>query len=95
VRRFSDEAKLAVGTRLKWKDSAKGQNVDVEDLISTGNSSLLAVEAYVQLEQTLKGMAVFYLCFDVADQNFECKSRFVYFDSTKSIELGCCKGLYL
>jgi orotate phosphoribosyltransferase len=47
----------------------KGQNVIVvEDLISTGNSSLLAVELYVQLRKH-KGMAaIFTYGFDVADQ---------------------------
>jgi orotate phosphoribosyltransferase len=50
----------------------KGQNVVVvEDLISTGNSSLLAVEALEQAEANIKGMAaIFNYGFGVADDNF-------------------------
>ena len=50
----------------------KGQNVVVvEDLISTGNSSLLAVEALKQAEANIKGMAaIFNYGFGVADENF-------------------------
>ena len=50
----------------------KGQNVVVvEDLISTGNSSLLAVEALKQAEANIKGMAaIFNYGFGVADDNF-------------------------
>ena len=51
----------------------KGQNVVVvEDLISTGNSSLLAVEALRNAEVTVKGMvAIFNYGFDVAVNNFK------------------------
>ena len=51
----------------------KGQNVVVvEDLISTGNSSLLAVEALRAAGANIKGMAaIFTYGFDVADQNFK------------------------
>ncbi len=51
----------------------KGQNVIVvEDLISTGNSSLLAVEALRAAGANIKGMAaIFTYGFDVADQNFK------------------------
>jgi orotate phosphoribosyltransferase len=51
----------------------KGQNVIVvEDLISTGNSSLLAVEALRDAGANIKGMAaIFTYGFDVADQNFK------------------------
>lgn len=51
----------------------KGQNVIVvEDLISTGNSSLLAVEALRAAGANVKGMAaIFTYGFDVADQNFK------------------------
>ncbi len=50
----------------------KGQNVVVvEDIISTGNSSLLAVEALKQAEANIKGMAaIFNYGFGVADDNF-------------------------
>lgn len=50
----------------------KGQNVVVvEDLISTGNSSLLAVEALKQAGANIKGMvAIFNYGFAVADENF-------------------------
>lgn len=50
----------------------KGKNVVVvEDLISTGNSSLLAVEALKQAEANIKGMAaIFNYGFGVADENF-------------------------
>ncbi|HMI08008.1 MAG TPA: orotate phosphoribosyltransferase [Flavobacterium sp.] len=50
----------------------KGQNVVVvEDLISTGNSSLLAVEALREAGANVKGMAaIFTYGFDVADENF-------------------------
>jgi orotate phosphoribosyltransferase len=51
----------------------KGQNVVVvEDLISTGNSSLLAVEALRAAGANVKGMAaIFTYGFDVADKNFK------------------------
>ena len=51
----------------------KGQNVVVvEDLISTGNSSLLAVEALKAAGANVKGMvAIFSYGFDVAKHNFE------------------------
>lgn len=49
------------------------QNVIVvEDLISTGNSSLLAVEALQEANLNVKGMvAIFTYGFDLADKNFE------------------------
>jgi orotate phosphoribosyltransferase len=51
----------------------KGQNVVVvEDLISTGNSSLLAVEALRAAGANIKGMAaIFTYGFDVAEENFK------------------------
>ncbi len=51
----------------------KGQNVVVvEDLISTGNSSLLAVEALRNAGANIKGMAaIFTYGFDVAEKNFK------------------------
>jgi orotate phosphoribosyltransferase len=51
----------------------KGQNVViVEDLISTGNSSLLAVEALRAAGANVKGMAaIFTYGFDVAEDNFK------------------------
>ena len=51
----------------------KGQNVIVvEDLISTGNSSLLAVEALKQVGANVKGMAaIFSYGFDIATDNFK------------------------
>jgi orotate phosphoribosyltransferase len=51
----------------------KGQNVIVvEDLISTGNSSLLAVEALKQAGANVKGMAaIFSYGFDIATDNFK------------------------
>ncbi len=51
----------------------KGQNVViVEDLISTGNSSLLAVEALRAAEANIKGMAaIFTYGFDIAQENFK------------------------
>ncbi len=51
----------------------KGQNVVVvEDLISTGNSSLLAVEALRSEGANVKGMvAIFSYGFEVAEQNFK------------------------
>ena len=51
----------------------KGQNVVVvEDLISTGNSSLLAVEALKAAGANVKGMvAIFSYGFDVATENFK------------------------
>jgi len=50
-----------------------GQNVVViEDLISTGNSSLNAVEALKEAGAVVKGMvAIFSYGFDVADKNFD------------------------
>lgn len=51
----------------------KGQNVVVvEDLISTGNSSLQAVEALKEAGANVKGMvAIFTYGFDVAKENFQ------------------------
>ena len=51
----------------------KGQNVVVvEDLISTGNSSLLAVEALKEAGAHVKGMvAIFTYGFDISVQNFK------------------------
>ncbi len=51
----------------------KGQNVVVvEDLISTGNSSLLAVDALRAAGANVKGMvAIFTYGFAVADENFK------------------------
>ena len=51
----------------------KGQNVVVvEDLISTGNSSLLAVDALKKSGAQVKGMvAIFTYGFDVAKENFK------------------------
>ena len=51
----------------------KGQNVViVEDLISTGNSSLLAVEALRTAGANIKGMAaIFTYGFDIATENFK------------------------
>ncbi|WP_298154980.1 orotate phosphoribosyltransferase [Flavobacterium sp.] len=51
----------------------KGQNVVViEDLISTGNSSLMAVEALKEAGANVKGMAaIFSYGFDVASKNFK------------------------
>ncbi|WP_432412954.1 orotate phosphoribosyltransferase [Rasiella sp. SM2506] len=51
----------------------KGANVVVvEDLISTGKSSLLAVEALKEAGVTVKGMlAIFTYGFDVASENFK------------------------
>ncbi len=50
-----------------------GQNVVVvEDLISTGNSSLMAVEALRNEGANIKGMAaIFSYGFDIADKNFK------------------------
>ncbi len=51
----------------------KGQNVVViEDLISTGKSSLLAVEALKKADVNVKGMvAIFTYGFDIAANNFK------------------------
>ena len=51
----------------------KGQNVViVEDLISTGNSSLLAVDALRAAGANIKGMAaIFTYGFEVANENFK------------------------
>jgi orotate phosphoribosyltransferase len=51
----------------------KGQNVVVvEDLISTGNSSLMAVEALRVAGGNIKGMAaIFTYGFDVSEKNFK------------------------
>jgi orotate phosphoribosyltransferase len=51
----------------------KGQNVViVEDLISTGNSSLLAVDALKEAGANIKGMAaIFTYGFDLAEENFK------------------------
>lgn len=51
----------------------KGQNVIVvEDLISTGNSSLLAVEALKEAGANVKGMAaIFSYGFEVSSDNFK------------------------
>ncbi|TMM32030.1 orotate phosphoribosyltransferase [Polaribacter aestuariivivens] len=53
-----------------------GQNVVViEDLISTGNSSLNAVDALKEAGAVVKGMvAIFSYGFDIAEQNFNSKN---------------------
>lgn len=53
-----------------------GQNVVViEDLISTGNSSLNAVDALKEAGAVVKGMvAIFSYGFDIAEQNFKSKN---------------------
>lgn len=53
-----------------------GQNVVViEDLISTGKSSLQAVEALKEANATIKGMvAIFSYGFDIASENFKEKN---------------------
>src|SRR5690606_29129884 len=51
----------------------KGQNVVVvEDLISTGKSSIMAVEALREAGANVKGMvAIFTYGFDLAEENFK------------------------
>lgn len=51
----------------------KGQNVVIiEDLISTGKSSLQAAEALKEVDATIKGMvAIFTYGFDIAKNNFQ------------------------
>ncbi|OYU79087.1 MAG: orotate phosphoribosyltransferase [Flavobacterium sp. BFFFF1] len=58
----------------------KGQNVVViEDLISTGNSSLMAVEALKEAGANVKGMAaIFSYGFDVASKNFKAANIDLY-----------------
>jgi orotate phosphoribosyltransferase len=58
----------------------KGQNVVIiEDLISTGSSSLLAVEALRSAGANIKGMAaIFTYGFDVANTNFKNASIDLY-----------------
>jgi orotate phosphoribosyltransferase len=79
---FTCDQKQKKTRRLNQVILQKGQNVIVvEDLISTGNSSLLAVEAFTCSWRKHKGMAaIFTYGFDVADQNFKnAKSRLIYF----------------
>ena len=58
----------------------KGQNVVVvEDLISTGNSSLMAVDALREEELIVKGMiSIFTYGFDVSYSNFKSKNVELY-----------------
>jgi orotate phosphoribosyltransferase len=58
----------------------KGQNVVVvEDLISTGQSSLIAVEALKAAEVNVKGMAaIFTYGFEVSKNNFETSNVTLY-----------------
>lgn len=58
----------------------KGQNVVViEDLVSTGNSSLLAVDALRDAGVNVKGMAaIFEYGFDIAKSNFKEKNVDLY-----------------
>ena len=58
----------------------KGQNVVVvEDLISTGNSSLMAVEALRAAGANIKGMAaIFTYGFAVAEDNFKAAKLDLY-----------------
>lgn len=58
----------------------KGQNVVVvEDLISTGKSSLNAVKALKEANVSVKGMvAIFSYGFEVAEQNFEAANIELY-----------------
>ena len=58
--------------QIEGKLDAGQSVVVVEDLISTGKSSLMAVEALEQAEANVKGMlAIFTYGFDVSKQNFE------------------------
>jgi orotate phosphoribosyltransferase len=70
----------------------KGQNVVVEDLISTGNSSLLAVEASRCCKY--KGMAaIFTYGFDVAEQNFKNANIDLYtLSNYQNLLNGCCQS---
>ncbi len=58
----------------------KGQNVVVvEDLISTGKSSLNAVKALKEAKVNVKGMiAIFSYGFDIATKNFEAENMTLY-----------------
>ena len=58
----------------------KGQNVVViEDLISTGKSSLQAVEALIEAGANVKGMAaIFTYGFDIATENFKNQNVTLY-----------------
>ncbi|MAW96540.1 MULTISPECIES: orotate phosphoribosyltransferase [unclassified Leeuwenhoekiella] len=58
--------------QIEGKLEAGQSVVVVEDLISTGKSSLMAVEALEQAEANVKGMlAIFTYGFDISTQNFE------------------------
>ncbi len=58
--------------QIEGKLEAGQSLVVVEDLISTGKSSLMAVEALEQAEANVKGMlAIFTYGFDISRENFE------------------------
>jgi orotate phosphoribosyltransferase len=88
-------AKLKTRAKPSRGVLAKGQNVVVvEDLISTGNSSLLAVEA-LRCRCKYKGMAaIFTYGFDVAEQNFKNANIDLYTLSNYQNLLGCCQKLH-
>jgi orotate phosphoribosyltransferase len=59
-----DQKQKKHGRQNQVKVFTKGQNVVVvEDLISTGTSSLNVVEAFTRLEQILLNGCIFYLWF--------------------------------
>ncbi len=58
--------------KIEGQIEARQTAVVIEDLVSTGKSSLQAVEALREAEVTIKGMiAIFSYGFQVADENFE------------------------
>ena len=63
----------ATGDQTVRLDDLKGQNVVIiEDLISTGKSSLVAVEALKAVGANVKGMvAIFTYGFDISKENFK------------------------
>ena len=63
--------------KIKSRDILKPNQtvVVVEDLISTGKSSLMAVDALRETKANVKGMvAIFTYGFDIAESNFENKN---------------------
>ncbi|MAT90771.1 MAG: orotate phosphoribosyltransferase [Flavobacteriaceae bacterium] len=58
--------------KIEGQIEARQTAVVVEDLVSTGKSSLQAVEALREAEVTIKGMiAIFSYGFQIADENFK------------------------
>ena len=78
---YSDQTLKSMVEKSNRRKLEKGQNVVViEDLISTGNSSLVAVDALREAELKVKGMiSIFTYGFPISYEIFKKECRITYF----------------